>query len=69
MNHPNRGPKGPAGNPAPEVIKAARMAAGLTTREAALLIHVTVRSWQQCESGERRMHPAAWELFGIKTSR
>lgn len=66
-NHPNRGPKGPSSNPAPEQIKAQRVAADLTQTAAAALIHSTCRSWQQWEAGDRRMHPAMWELFNIKT--
>ena len=67
-NHPNRGPKGPSSNPALEDIKAAREAAGLTQTAAATLVHSTCRSWQQWEAGDRRMHPAMWELFRIKSA-
>jgi len=66
-NHPNRGPKGPAANPAPDDISAARMAAGLTQRQAANLIHGTEAAWRSWESGLRRMPPGLWELFNIKT--
>lgn len=65
-NHPNRGAKNPASNPAPEEIKAARTAADLTQTEAAELLYTTCRVWQQWEAGDRRMHPAFWELFRIK---
>lgn len=68
-NHPNRGLKGPSSNPSPEDIKAAREAiAGLTQTAAADLVHSTCRAWQQWEAGDRRMHPAMWELFKIKTA-
>lgn len=30
------------------------------------MLHTTVRVWQQWEAGDRRMHPAFWELFMIK---
>jgi len=30
------------------------------------LVHVALRTWQQWEAGDRRMPPAAWELFCIK---
>jgi len=68
-NHPNRGggPKGPAANPAPEDIRAAREAAGLSQTAAAAIIHCSLRGWQDWEAGKRRMHPAFWELWGIKT--
>lgn len=67
-SHPNRGPKGPSSNPALEDIKAAREAAGLTQTAAATLVHSTCRSWQKWEAGDRRMHPAMWELFRIKSA-
>ncbi|RBH90728.1 XRE family transcriptional regulator [Xanthomonas oryzae pv. oryzae] len=44
----------------------ARGAAGLTQTEAAALVHSNIRSWQKWELGERRMHPAFWELFRLK---
>jgi hypothetical protein len=31
-------------------------------------VHTTRRVWQQWESGDRRMHPAFWELARIKHS-
>lgn len=65
-NHPNRSKKSPARNPTPDEIRAARERAGLTQTEAARLIHCGLRSWQQWELGERRMHPAMWELFKLK---
>lgn len=53
--------------PAPAVIKAARIAAGLTQTKAAALLYKTCRIWQMWEAGERPMCPALWELFLIKT--
>ncbi|EOV4287862.1 helix-turn-helix domain-containing protein [Escherichia coli] len=55
--------------PAPDEIRAAREAAGLTQSAAAALVHANLRSWQKWEAGERAMHPAFWELFLIKTNR
>jgi putative transcriptional regulator len=66
VNHPNRGRKGLASSPDPAEVLAARTAAGLTQTEAADLVHTTLRSWQQWEAGDRRMHPAFFELFTIK---
>jgi DNA-binding transcriptional regulator YiaG len=68
-NHPNRGrgPKGPAANPTTAAVLAARETAGLTQRDAAALLHRTERNWQQWEIGERRMDPALFELFQLKT--
>lgn len=65
-NHPNRGPRGPASNPAPADIRAARESAGMTQTQAAQLIYSTMRAWQEWEAGNRRMHPGLWELFRIK---
>ena len=52
--------------PKPADIRAAREAAGLTQTGAAHLLHTTCRTWQQWEAGDRRMHPAFWELLTIK---
>ena len=66
-NHPNRSRAGsPARNPTPEEVRAAREAAGLSQTAAGVLVHTTCRTWQQWEAGDRRMHPAFWELFRIK---
>lgn len=67
--HPNRSrAAGPASNPAPADIRAAREAAGLTQTQAAQLLHGTLRSWQMWEAGERRLHPALWAFFLLRTS-
>jgi len=65
-NHPNRGRPTAASTPAPEAIRAARAASGLTQTEAARLIYASMRAWQQWESGERPMHPGLFELFRLK---
>jgi DNA-binding XRE family transcriptional regulator len=59
-------------SPAPDEIKAARKAAGLTQAAAAALVHLDLRTWQACEAPEgkkshRKLHPGLWELFRIKT--
>jgi DNA-binding transcriptional regulator YiaG len=66
-NHPNRGSCSPSRNPTPAEIVAARLAAGLSQTAAAALLHTTCRTWQQWEAGDRRMHPAFWELFLLKS--
>lgn len=68
VSHPNRSRRSPsaARNPKPEEIRAAREAANLTQTEAAVLIHSTLRTWQDWEAGIARMHPALWELFQLK---
>ncbi len=69
MNHPNRSRRnGPAANPKPEVIKAARHAHGLTQTQAGALVYASCRCWQAWEGGERCMHPAIWELWILKAS-
>lgn len=71
-NHPNRSRGGnPARNPTNAEIRAAREAAGLSQTAAAMLVHSTLRTWQNWETEEssaehRRMHPAIWELFLTK---
>ena len=67
-NHPNRSRRkdAPGRNPTPTEIRAAREKASLTQTQAAELIHCTLRGWQEWEAGNRRMHPAIWELFQLK---
>lgn len=66
-NHPNRSRGGsPSRNPTPAEILAAREAAGLTQTAAAGLLHTSRGAWAQWEAGDRRMHPAFWELFRLK---
>ena len=65
-NHPSRGLKSPSSNPAPDAIKEIRSEIGISQTAAAALVHTTCRTWQQWEAGDRRMHPAFWELFNIK---
>ena len=69
-NHPNRSKTAgaPPGNPTPDEIRAAREALELTQAAAARLIYCSVRTWQDWESGARRMHPAFWSLFLCTTS-
>lgn len=44
-----------------------REESGLTQSKAAEIIYSTLRTWQEWESGRRRMHPGLFELFMIKT--
>ncbi len=70
-NHPNR-PRAsgtnPARNPSPDEIRQAREAAGLTQTEAAARIFCALNTWQQWESGARKMHPAFWQLWRLKVA-
>lgn len=70
-SHPNRqqGQKAindPARTPKPAAIKRLRESYGLTQTQAGELVFTTCRVWQQWEAGDRRMHPASWQLFQIK---
>lgn len=55
--------------PTPAQVKKAREAAGQTQAEAAKMVHVDLRSWQKWEAGDRKMHPAFWDLYQLKTQR
>jgi len=70
MTHNNRGKR--RANPLPATIKRGRELAGLTQAQAAALLFTSARVWAQWESetatvSHRRMHPAFFELFLIKT--
>jgi DNA-binding transcriptional regulator YiaG len=70
MAHPNRSTRttdDPRRNPTPEQIREAREAAGLSQTEAALLVYANVARWISWETGERRCHPAFFELFCMKS--
>jgi DNA-binding XRE family transcriptional regulator len=70
MNHPNRSRsrKTPGANPSPEKIAKTREEADLTQTQAAEMIYSTMRTWQQWEGGQRRMHPALWEYWCLLIS-
>jgi len=53
----------------PEQIKAARLEAGLTQKEAAAIVGCTQNGWQKWEYGEREMRPALFEFFKLKTKK
>jgi hypothetical protein len=70
--HWNRSGSGPCRNPRPAEVEKARLEAGLTIPEAAQLVCVGARAWENWEAprdspSNRPMPPAAWELFLIKT--
>jgi len=75
-NHPNRGPKGSSANPAHTDVIGLRsqvqsaLGCGITDAQdwCALALHTSRRAFQQWEAGDRRMHPALWELLSIKIS-
>ncbi|MFT6324985.1 MAG: DNA (cytosine-5)-methyltransferase 1 [Halieaceae bacterium] len=51
-----------------KAITLARKTLNFTQTQAAEVIHVSQRTWQQWELSQRKMHPAFWELFKIKTN-
>lgn len=51
-----------------EQIKQARLNSGLTQKEAAKLVHIGLRTWQDGEGGTHKMSLANFELFCIKTN-
>src|SRR5574337_928564 len=53
----------------PRVLAALRQAAGLTQAEAGLLVHASMRTWQQWEGSQRRMPRAATELWCLAAYR
>jgi hypothetical protein len=63
--------------PTPEQVKGAResiqieLGLGITAAQdwCAAALHSKRRPFQQWETGERGMHPAFWELLGIKISK
>ena len=55
--------------PEPDDIRAARAAAGLTQTEAGAVVDASLRTWQQWEAGDRKMHTGLFELFKLKTGR
>lgn len=68
-SHPNRNKNAPKLGHVPtgEEITRAREKAGLTQPASAELVYTSLRTWQEWEQGRGRMHPAAFELFLLKT--
>lgn len=52
-----------AKNPSPDEIKNARLAAGLTQKQAGQLIGYSRRSWQEWEYGGRKMRWITFSAF------
>lgn len=67
-NHPNRSRHSSSANPPPESIRALREAAGLSQTAFGVEVHSGLRTVQDWESGQRRMHPGLWELATIKNA-
>jgi len=57
-------------SPAPDEIRAARIAAGLSQSQAAALVgSPSYQRWHEWETGKRNLPPAKWELFLIKSKK
>ena len=67
-NHPNRSRHSSSANPPPESIRALREAAGLSQTAFGVEMHSGLRTVQDWESGQSRMHPGLWELATIKNA-
>ncbi len=53
--------------PSPTLIRATRLALGLTQQQSGALVGASARAWRSWEAGVRVMPEAKWELFQIKT--
>ena len=62
MTNPKRSRHSRSANPSPESIRALREAAGLTQTAFGVEMHSGLRTVQDWESGQSRMHPGLWEL-------
>ncbi len=51
----------------PAEIRKARIDAGLTQKQAAIVCRVDLRTWCRWESGQSTMPAGLWELFTLKT--
>ena len=60
-------PASPSAPPTPGQVRAARLNAGLTQTEAAVIIGKYITTWQNYEYGKTPIPYAAWELFKLKT--
>jgi putative transcriptional regulator len=49
--------------PTPTQIRKARLAAGLTQRQAAELIGYSLRMWEEWEAGRSPMRPVVWQAW------
>lgn len=55
-------------SPAGSEIRAARVAAGLTQRQAGALIYCSDETWRAWENGRNRMSAALWELWQLRAA-
>jgi putative transcriptional regulator len=63
-----RGPPAPKGKPKDaKALAAARESSGLAQAQAADVLGISVRTWQEWEQGRRPVPGMALELFKIKT--
>lgn len=50
-------------SPTPAQLKKLREKCGLTQSDAASILHVSLRTWQNWEAGKYEMFPAFWQVF------
>ena len=53
-------------SPTPTEISDLLESCGKTQEAVALLLHVNGRTVRQWKAGDRKMHPAFWELLNLK---
>jgi DNA-binding transcriptional regulator YiaG len=53
--------------PTTHEILSARLAAGQNQTDAAAEIGMSLRAWQQWESGDRGMSPQLWSMYLLRT--
>jgi len=66
MNSMNQARGSGSASPTPEEIRDLRKSLKLSQTAAAVVVHSTLRTWQDWEAGIARMHPGLWELFRLK---
>lgn len=51
--------------PKPAQIRKVREAAGLSQSQAAEVVYVSLRTWQNWEAGKHAMNPVLWDCFKV----
>lgn len=49
--------------PKPVTIRKVREAAGISQTEAASIVYVSLRTWQNWEAGKHNINPMLWDCF------
>lgn len=53
--------------PSAQQVRDLRITSTLTQEEAAAVVYLSRSGWQKVEAGQRKLHPALWELWQLKT--